>query len=94
MTKAQFSSRILATALLDGACFADVSAQTGCGCGGIGRRTRFRFWRLWRGGSSPFTRTIIELLSTDIKKSKEVLLLSIPLLSFDDLRLRARAASD
>ena len=29
-----------------------------CGCGGIGRRTRLRIWRLWRGGSSPFTRTI------------------------------------
>ena len=35
--------------------FAPVRAT--CGCGGIGRRTRFRFWRLWRGGSSPFTRT-------------------------------------
>jgi hypothetical protein len=29
-----------------------------CGCGGIGRRTWFRSKRLWRGGSSPFTRTI------------------------------------
>ncbi len=26
------------------------------GCGGIGRRTRLRIWRLWRGGSTPFTR--------------------------------------
>ena len=29
-----------------------------CGCGGTGRRTRFRFWRQKRGGSSPSTRTI------------------------------------
>ncbi len=27
-----------------------------CGCGGIGRRTRFRIWRLTAWGSSPFTR--------------------------------------
>jgi hypothetical protein len=33
-----------------------------CGCGGIGRRTWFRSKRLWRGGSSPFTRTITFLL--------------------------------
>ena len=30
-----------------------------CGCGGIGRRTRLRIWRLRRGGSTPFIRTII-----------------------------------
>ena len=30
-----------------------------CGCGGIGRRTWFRSKRLWRGGSSPFTRTTL-----------------------------------
>ncbi len=36
------------------------SMKAACGCGGIGRRTRFRFWRLWRGGSSPFTRTITD----------------------------------
>ena len=29
-----------------------------CGCGGIGRRARFRFWWLHRAGSSPVTRTI------------------------------------
>ena len=28
-----------------------------CGRGGIGRRARFRFWCLWRMGSSPFART-------------------------------------
>ena len=28
-----------------------------CGCGGIGRRTRLRIWRLRRGGSTPFIRT-------------------------------------
>ena len=32
-----------------------------CGCGEIGRRTRFRFWRLWRGGSSPSTRTTLQI---------------------------------
>ena len=32
-----------------------------CGCGGTGRRTRFRFWRQKRGGSSPSTRTSIHL---------------------------------
>ena len=31
-----------------------------CGCGEIGRRTRLRIWRLRRGGSSPFTRTILD----------------------------------
>ncbi len=28
-----------------------------CGCGGIGRRARFRFWWHPRAGSSPVTRT-------------------------------------
>ena len=28
-----------------------------CGCGGIGRRARFRFWCLRRAGSSPVIRT-------------------------------------
>ena len=30
-----------------------------CGCGGIGRRTRLRIWRLRRGGSTPFIRTTL-----------------------------------
>ena len=30
-----------------------------CGCGGIGRRARFRFWWHPRAGSSPVTRTIL-----------------------------------
>ena len=28
-----------------------------CGCGGIGRRTRLRIWRLRRAGSTPVIRT-------------------------------------
>ena len=40
-----------------------------CGCGGIGRRTRFRFWRLWRGGSSPFTRTIFKSIAELLSKA-------------------------
>ena len=35
-----------------------------CGCGGIGRRTRLRIQRLWRGGSTPFTRTFNEITQT------------------------------
>ena len=31
--------------------------DVGCGYGGIGRRARFRFWCLWRAGSTPVIRT-------------------------------------
>ena len=31
-----------------------------CGCGGIGRRARFRFWCPRRAGSSPVTRIFLE----------------------------------
>ncbi len=44
-----------------------------CGCGGIGRRTRFRFWRLWRGGSSPFTRTNKTTQDDVLDNQKELL---------------------
>ena len=33
-----------------------------CGSGEIGRRTRFRFWRLRCKGSSPFSRTTMTIL--------------------------------
>ena len=35
-----------------------------CGNGGIGRRTRFRFWRRRCKGSSPFSRTICYALKS------------------------------
>ena len=33
-------------------------SRSKCGYGGIGRHDRFRFYCLWRAGSSPVTRTI------------------------------------